>query len=81
MYYVYVLKNKEDKYYIGYTIDVLKRLKKHNAGGSIWTRNRRPWQVVYTEKFMTKKEALQREKQVKSFKGGNKFKELISTVS
>jgi putative endonuclease len=68
---------KDGKFYIGCTGDIEKRLFKHNAGGNISTRHRRPFKLVYSEEFTTKAEALKRERQIKSYKGGDAFRKLI----
>lgn len=77
MYYVYILENLADIHYIGSTSDLNKRLYKHNTGGSKWTRKRGPWKIIYSEELLSKQEALIREKQIKSYKGGEAFKKLI----
>ena len=56
----------------------MKRLKFHNSGLQRSTKNRIPFKLVHSEKYGTKKEALQREKQIKAYKGGNAFKKLIN---
>jgi len=77
-YYVYVLKSlKDHRYYIGFTTDVEARLRFHNAGLQRSTRDRIPFCQVLFEEFATKEEALKREKQIKSWKGGAAFKQLI----
>jgi len=43
-------------------------------------KNRIPFILVYFEKFNDKKDALRREKQIKSFKGEESFKKLIAGV-
>ena len=81
MWYVYILKSvKDDGYYIGSTGNIEQRLKKHNAGGTISTKNRRPFELVYKEWYYTKSEALLRERSIKNYKGGNAFRELINRV-
>jgi putative endonuclease len=81
MYYVYILKSEKDsKYYIGFTENVEERLKFHNAGLQRSTRARIPFVLVHTESFENKSEALKREKQIKSYKGGNAFKKLIGLI-
>ena len=81
MYYVYILKSMKDaKYYIGTTGDLDSWIAYHNAGRQRSTRNRIPLELVYSEVHMDKTEALKREKQIKSFKGGAAFKKLIGTV-
>jgi putative endonuclease len=77
-YFVYILKSKkDDKYYIGSTSDVTARLNFHNAGLQRSTKNRIPFELVLFEEFNTKEEALKREKQIKSWKGGVAFQKLI----
>lgn len=65
------------KYYIGSTSDLVKRLEKHAVGLTSFTKNKGPFIVVYTETFETRSEAVRRELQIKSYKGGNAFKQLI----
>jgi putative endonuclease len=77
--FVYILQSlKDKKYYIGETSDVQARLLFHNSGKQRSTRNRIPFIIVYTEKFENRGHALQREKQIKSWKGGNAFTLLIN---
>ena len=77
--YVYVLQSlKDEKYYIGYSTDVKARLQFHNSGLQRSTRHRIPFRLVHYEEYFSKSEALAREKQIKSWKGGKAFKELIA---
>ena len=71
MFHVYVLySEKFQKIYIGMTSNLEERLKSHNELGTKgWTIKFRPWQIVYQEQFEDKKNALTREKQLKSAKG------------
>lgn len=63
---VYMLKCKDNTLYTGYTNDLEHRLRMHTEGkGAKYTRGRGPFQVVYTERFDTKEEAMQREYQIK----------------
>jgi putative endonuclease len=78
--FVYVLKSaKDSKHYIGCTSDIDARLAFHNAGKQRSTKNRIPFVLVYKEEQPTKAEALAREKQIKSYKGGEAFKKLINS--
>ncbi len=77
-YFVYILKSlKDGRYYIGSTGNVEDRLKFHNSGLQRSTRHRVPFVVVYVEVKASKAEALKREKQIKSYKGGVAFKKLV----
>ena len=79
-YYVYSLRSQKDgKYYIGSTSDVEARLRFHNAGLQRSTKSRIPFELVHQETHDSKQVALQREKQIKSYKGGNAFKKLLNT--
>jgi putative endonuclease len=71
MFSVYVLfSEKYDKIYIGFTSNLEARLLSHNElGNKGWTIKFRPWKLVYSEKHQTKKEALIREKELKSGRG------------
>ncbi|MEO1052069.1 MAG: GIY-YIG nuclease family protein [Bacteroidota bacterium] len=71
MYFVYILYSQEfDKIYVGYTSNLEERIRSHNELATKgWTIRFRPWLVVYTEEYPTKKEALIREKQLKSSRG------------
>jgi putative endonuclease len=77
MYYVYILENAEGKHYIGHTEDLVSRLKRHNAGQVRATKNKGSWKIVYNEDFKSRIEASDREKQIKSYKGGEAFKKLL----
>ena len=76
--YVYILKSLRDhKYYIGETHDVEARLVFHNAGKQRSTKNRVPFKLILVEKLESRALALEREKQIKSWKGGVAFQKLV----
>lgn len=81
MFSVYAIVNKNNKIYIGQTIDLSKRLKQHNAIGKdhlgSYTRHKGPWKLIYSEECSTRQGALQREKQLKSFRGREFIKNLL----
>ncbi len=67
---VYVLySDSADKLYIGFTSNLDERMKSHNELGSDWTKSYRPWRIIHTEKYLDKKEAMQREKSLKEGQG------------
>lgn len=77
-YVVYILYSESSgRYYIGHTGDMASRLHAYNLGKVRSTKTYRPWKIVYTEKKETKQEAYSREIQIKSFKGGEAFKEIL----
>ncbi|HOL21399.1 MAG TPA: GIY-YIG nuclease family protein [bacterium] len=77
MYWVYVIKNKEGKIYIGQTKDLEKRLEYHNRGWSRYTRGKGRWEVIIKEKYSSRTEAIKREKELKTGKGREYIKEVI----
>ena len=80
--FVYILQSlKDGKYYIGETSDVGQRLLFHNSGKQRSTKHRIPFKLILFEEFEDRNEALKREKQIKSWKGGNAFKSLIAGCS
>ena len=80
--YLYILVNKNNKYYIGITKKSLEdRLKRHNSGDVISTRTHRPWKITYFEEHESYESARKREKQIKSWHGGNALKKLVSSVA
>ena len=77
--FVYILQSlKDQKYYIGETHDVKARMEFHNSGKQRSTKNRIPFIIIIIEQFDTRINAIKREKQIKSWKGGEAFKKLIS---
>jgi putative endonuclease len=71
MYYVYIIKSLEctEKFYVGYTLSVEARMRKHNEGSSIYTKNYRPWILCFSCCFAEKVKALEFEKYLKSHSG------------
>ncbi|MEK7078804.1 MAG: GIY-YIG nuclease family protein [Patescibacteria group bacterium] len=79
---VYILQNNQSKrYYIGSTNDIDRRITEHNRGQTKSTRVAGNWMIVYKEEFDNRIDAKRRERQIKSYKGGNAFKKLISNIS
>jgi putative endonuclease len=79
MFTTYVLLNsKNGKHYIGSTNNLVRRLNEHNRSQTRSTRQNRKWTIIYSEEYITSKEAKDRERIIKSYKGGNAFKKLLS---
>jgi putative endonuclease len=68
MYYVYLLKDRFGKLYIGYTSNLKKRLQEHAKGKSKYLFLRRPVKLIYYEAYLSKIDAKEREKKLKKFK-------------
>jgi len=82
MHYFYVLYSlKDGRLYKGYSSDVAARFIKHANGGTTSTKNRRPLILIYLESYLTKKEAMDRERWSKSLEGGVQLKELLKDAN
>ena len=67
MFYVYILRSQAlERYYVGSTQAVEKRLQEHNSGKSKSTRAGIPWKVIHIESFTTRSEAVLREQKIKA---------------
>ncbi len=78
MFYTYIIYSKlTNKYYVGYTHDLILRLERHNSGWSKSTIAGIPWELVYNEKFQNKSEAIKRENEIKRMKSRIYIEKLI----
>jgi putative endonuclease len=79
MFTVYILYSKSfDRYYVGYTNDLERRISEHNRKKGKFTDAGIPWEVVHTELFQTRKEAMEREKNIKSKKSKSFILEILN---
>jgi putative endonuclease len=70
MFTVYILKSlKNNRYYTGSTDNLERRFAEHNSGKSTYTRLTRPFVLIHSEQFETRKEAVKRELFLKTGKG------------
>ena len=82
MFSVYIIySQKLDKYYIGFSSNVEDRLLKHNRKSKGFSSLGKPWMLVFTEIFDTKKEAMHREKQLKGWKNRDRIESLFKNGS
>ena len=79
----YILYSKTlDRFYVGYTCDdLLSRVTRHNQYHKGYTGKTNDWVVVYHEEFGEKKDAMAREKQIKSWKSRKAIVEFIQTYN
>ena len=69
-YYIYVLLSEKDKnLYTGYTNNLKSRFEQHSKGHVISTKQRRPLRLIYSEACLDKKDAMHREKYLKTYLG------------
>ncbi len=78
-YYVYALYSlKSKRLYIGSTSDLRQRVKDHNQGnGGRYTKNNRPFALIFYEAFLSKIDANKQEKFYKTGYGREVLKEKL----
>ena len=79
MFYTYVLISETDgDFYIGYAQDLKKRFEEHQLGKVLSTAPRRPLKLVYYEACLDEKDAIAREKSLKTGYGRKYIKRRIA---
>ena len=82
MYTVYILKSTvKERYYVGVSKNILRRIKQHNAGYTRGTKAHRPWVILYQETHETASLAYTREKYFRKPKGRAEKKEIIKNLT
>jgi len=71
MYYVYMLQSEvdSDRFYVGLTADLRRRLRAHNSGESAHTRKYMPWRLATYVALSEKEKAERFEHYLKSGSG------------
>ena len=73
--FTYILECSDGSFYTGWTNNLERRVKAHNAGkGAKYTKSRKPVKPVYFETFLTKQEAMRREWEIKQLSRVEKWK-------
>lgn len=80
MFYTYILKSKKSgTLYVGSTENLKRRFKEHNKGaGGMYTRNNRPFELIYYEAYLDYKDAKASEKFFKTGYGREVFKNKVT---
>lgn len=83
MFTVYLIRNENNKTYIGQTGDLENRVKRHNGllrtkAKSYTNINKGNWKIVFKEEYDTRQEAIEREKYLKSHHGRDWLKAKLS---
>jgi putative endonuclease len=72
--FVYIVRCADDTLYTGWSVDVVRRVKAHNAGrGARYTRLHGPVELVYTEELPTRSAAMKREVAIKRYPRAKKL--------
>jgi putative endonuclease len=78
-FYVYILQSLKDfSFYVGQCDDLDRRMSKHFDGMSKYTSGKRPLRLVYFEVYGSRKEALERERQIKNKKSRKYIESLMA---
>ena len=73
--YCYIVECADGSFYTGWTTDLERRVKTHNAGrGARYTRMRRPVKLVYHEPQPNRSSAMKRERAIKTMTRDRKQK-------
>jgi predicted GIY-YIG superfamily endonuclease len=75
MYFFYILRCSDRSLYCGITTDLERREIEHNSNSSKaakYTRSRSPVVLIYSESYSSLKDAMKREREVKSWKKSKK---------
>jgi len=77
--FIYVLRSQATgRHYTGATTDLDVRIAQHNADLSFSTKNRGPWDLIHSEEFTTLAGALRRERFLKSGKGRDELRRILT---
>ena len=78
-FFIYILYSQSiDQYYIGSTENLVDRIFRHNNSGSKATKKTNDWNLVYTESFNSKAQAIKRELEIKKKKSRKYIEWLIA---
>ena len=80
-YYFYILYSLiKDRYYIGHSNNIIERIRKHNSNHKGFTGKTGDWKLMYMEKYQSKADAQNREKEVKKWKSRKMIVKLIGNA-
>ena len=78
MFITYILFSQRiNKYYIGHTNDLNRRLYEHNIGHTTFTKTGIPWILMYSRAFESKADAYFHEREIKRHKSRVYIEKLI----
>jgi len=80
MFWVYLLQNPDGKFYVGQTDDLQVRVANHNRTDKTcgkFTRKNGPWLLVWSETHSDRSSAMQREREIKSWKSARTIRERL----
>lgn len=80
LFFVYVIECANGSHYIGQTEDLCRRWVEHQKGNAAqWTQRHKPIRIAHYEEFSSRKEAVERERNLKTGYGRKYLKRLIKS--
>ncbi len=80
MTYLYILLLKNNKLYKGLSDDLRRRIDEHNRGKVKSTKNLRPIKLIHYESYLNKRDAMRREKFLKTTEGRRLLRQQLREV-
>ena len=77
-FFVYILQNLEGRLYIGQTLNLELRLRRHNEVRVFLTKNLGPWSLECSEEYETRPKAMAKEKRLKALKNKQALMEYVA---
>jgi len=80
---IHILQNPAGRFYIGHTDNLGTRVASHNRTDKIsgkFTRKNGPWILVWSEEDANRSAAMQREREIKSWKSARLIRERLLKV-
>ena len=75
--YVYILKSNDNRFYVGSTLDLDRRLKQHKNGHTQTTRNMKDIELVLSQEYNNINIARKIEKKIKKLKRKDYIEKMI----
>ena len=76
--FVYILQDKNQKFYIGFTTDITRRLIQHSNGQTHTTARMQSPQIVLKQEYPTLEEARSIERKLKKLKRKDYIKKIVA---
>jgi len=78
--FLYIIYSKsKNRYYVGHSDNLLRRIPEHNAGQCKATRFGLPWTLVYSKSFNSRADAMKEEYRIKKMKSRKFIERLIAS--
>jgi putative endonuclease len=78
--FLYIIySNSKDRYYVGHSDNLLRRIPEHNAARCKATKFGVPWTLVFSKSFNSRAEAMKEEYRIKRMKSRKFIERLIAS--